>query len=151
MNLRTFFFPKNFQEKRKSMEQGFFGLMLSYFVAGLLFFFGLTGLRLKVILMYPMLVVLLVMIMFGVFYLSYLTRSLAISSRESHNIEDLRRVSLFFQKRVFQLFHLPLILIGFILYRMNEVTWAIFIIILALTIQLFMLLTEWKLIARKLN
>lgn len=151
MNLRTFFFPKNFQEKRKSMEQGFFGLMLSYFVAGLLFFFGLTGLRLKVVLMYPMLVALLVMTMFGVFYLSYLTRLLAISSRESRNIEDLRTVSLFFQKRVFQLFHLPLILIGIVLFRMNETTWSTIIIMVALLIQLFIFLTEWKLIARKLN
>lgn len=151
MNLRTFFFPKNFQEKRKSMEQGFFGLMLSYFVAGLLFFFGLTGLRLKVVLMYPMLVALLVMTMFGVFYLSYLTRLLAISSRESRNIEDLRTVSLFFQKRVFQLFHLPLILIGIVLFRMNETTWSTTIIMVALLIQLFIFLTEWKLIVRKLN
>ena len=151
MNLRTFFFPKNFQEKRKSMEQGFFGLMLSYFVAGLLFFFGLTGLRLKVVLMYPMLVALLVMTMFGVFYLSYLTRLLAISSRESRNIEDLRTVSLFFQKRVFQLFHLPLILIGIVLFRMNEMTWSTTIIMVALLIQLFIFLTEWKLIVRKLN
>lgn len=151
MNLRTFFFPKNFQEKRKSMEQGFFGLMLSYFVAGLLFFFGLTGLRLKVVLMYPMLVALLVMTMFGVFYLSYLTRLLAISSRESRNIEDLRIVSLFFQKRVFQLFHLPLILIGIVLFQMNETTWSTIIIMVALLIQLFIFLTEWKLIARKLN
>lgn len=151
MNLRSFFFPKNYSEKKQSIEMGFFILMISYFSVGLVLFFALTGIRLKSLLRYPILILLLILMNIGMFYLSYLTRKLAISTREASNYEDLRTVVIFFQKRVFQLFHLPLILIGIVMTKLNEFYLGYSLIGFALAVQIIIYLTDWKLIHRKLG
>lgn len=147
--ISKFLFPKTFIEKRNSMEWSFFGMMASYAVAGMFCFFALTGLRVKTILLYPILVALLVVITFGLFYLTYFSRKMAIASREAGNIEQLRKITLFFQKRAFQLFHLPLICVGIVLFKMDESLWSMITISIALFSQMFMLFSEWKLIFRK--
>ncbi len=146
-----FLFPKNIIDKKFSLEIGFFGLMISYFAAGVILFFVLTGFRLKSVLTYPMFSVLIVMLTMGTFYLSYLTRKLAIRSREAVDYNDLRLIVLFFQKRVFQLCHFPLLLLGISIIKMNEMTLGLILIGFSLLIQIFMYLSEWKLIHKKLD
>lgn len=133
------------------MEKGFFGLMLSYSATGILCFFALTGFRIHSVLRSPILVVLILLMTIGLFYLSYLCRKIAINSRLANSYEELRTNSIFFQKRVFQLFHFPLILLGIVVYKMNEYNTAYFVISVAILVQVVLFLSEWKLILRKLG
>lgn len=149
MSIKSFLMPKTFTEKKSSMVKGFFTVMGINFVAGIMMFFIITGYRLKLILNQPVLALVTVLLMVGMFYFSYLTRKMAITCRDYKTFEELRTIFIFFLKRFFQLIIFPLIILAIQIYKMNDFKSAALVAGIALGVLAILVMSEWKLIFRK--
>lgn len=149
MNIKSFLMPKSFTEKKSSMVKGFFAVMGINFLAGIFLFFMITGYRLRFIFTQPILALVTVLLMSGMFYFSYLSRKMAITCREYNSFEELRTIFLFFLKRFSQLIIFPLFILAIQLYKMNDIISAVSIVGIAALVLVFLTLSEWKLIKRK--
>lgn len=149
MNIKSFLMPKTFSEKKSSMVKGFFAVMGINFVTGIMMFFIITGYRLKFILNQPVLALVTVLLMMGMFYFSHLTRKMAITCRDYKTFEELRTIFIFFLKRFFQLIILPLIILAIQIYKMNDFKSAALLAGIALGVLVILVMSEWKLIYRK--
>jgi hypothetical protein len=149
MDLKSFLMPKTFSEKKSSMIKGFFAVMGINFLSGIFLFFMITGYRLRFILNQPILALVTILLMMGMFYFSILSRKMAIACREFTTFEELRTIFLFFVKRFTQLIIFPLIILAIQIYKMNDFKNALLLIVIATTVLAFLLWSEWKLINRQ--
>lgn len=149
MDFKKYLFPKTFQEKQKSMEQGLFVTMGINFLTGVALFFVLTGYRLKLILNRPVFFLVTAMLMLGMFYFSFLCRKVAIATREFTTFEELRMIFIFFVKRFCQLIIFPYLILVIHIFKQGDLPLTFLLLAIASFALLLLFFTERKLIFRQ--